>query len=212
MFSPDDLDKDECPFYSWTTIPFDDFFGPERYLQDAIDDLNSGNDRRHYNNAMRNAKSALHMRVDILCHSLGGESFFKKLRSFPRKMDFLESIGIVRPRIILKINKIRNEFEHEYKDITKEQAEDFVDIVMLFIEATKHLNFRFPTEISFHGIPNKCNDEILDRIQCNYSNGELIFYFQDSSNLFNKHYVEQSLSVEDKLYKDWVKYIITNNE
>lgn len=212
MFSPDDLDANECPIYSWSTIPFDDFVGPERYLQDAIDDLNSGNERRHYNNALRNAKSALHMRVDILCYSLSGESFFKKMRSFPRKMDFLESIGIVRPRIIDKINKIRNEFEHEYKDITKEQAEDFVDITMLFVEATKYLNFRFPSEISFLGIPNKINDETLDKIRCNFSKGEIIFYLQSSVGSLNKTYVEQSLSVEDALYKDWVRYIIINNE
>ena len=78
MLSPDDLDINEYPDYLWTMIPFKDFIGPERYLQDAIDDLKSGDERRHYNNALRNAKSALHMRVDILCYSFGGESFLRK--------------------------------------------------------------------------------------------------------------------------------------
>ncbi|HCT7767039.1 TPA: hypothetical protein OT831_005068, partial [Klebsiella pneumoniae] len=209
---PDDLDINEYPDYLWTMIPFKDFIGPERYLQDAIDDLKSGDERRHYNNALRNAKSALHMRVDILCYSFGGESFFKKMKSFPRKLDFLESIGIVRPRIIDKINKVRNEFEHEYKNITKEEAEDFVDIVMLFIEATKYLNFRFPSEIVFIGLNKEGNKEVIERIYCNFSNGEIILCFRDCGAKEKGIFIKHSIFVEDNLYREWLKYIIINNE
>ncbi|HFF8977273.1 TPA: hypothetical protein ACGE6V_004350, partial [Serratia marcescens] len=120
MLIPSELDEDVFPECSWTYIGYKDHLKPNKYLQDAIDDLNAGKERRNLNNAIRNAKAALHMRVDILCISFSGNVYFKKLKTFPRKMDFLESIGIVRPRIIDKINKLRNELEHEYRDATLE--------------------------------------------------------------------------------------------
>ena len=208
MLVPSELDEDVYPDCSWTHIGYKDYLKPNKYLQDAIDDLNAGNERRHLNNSIRNAKSALHMKVDILCISFGGFDFFKKLKSFPRKMDFLESIGIVRPRIIDKINKLRNEIEHEYRDATLEEAEDFIDIVLLFIEATKYLNSRFPSDSDFHGVVTS-KEEYLRKIACNWDNGELVFYLskKDSGYDYSNKYI---LKVGDEKYAQWVKYIIEN--
>ncbi|MGO3439414.1 MAG: hypothetical protein ACTINB_11615 [Serratia liquefaciens] len=206
MLIPSELGEDVYPDCSWTYIGYKDYLKPNGYLQDAIDDLNAGKERRNLNNAIRNAKSALHMKVDILCVSFSGSEYFKKLKSFPKKMDFLESIGIVRPRIIDKINKLRNEIEHEYRDATLEEAEDVIDIVLLFIEATKYLNSRFPSDSDFHGALTS-EKEYLRRIVCNWNDGELIFYFskKDSGLDYVNKYI---LKVGDERYAQWVKYII----
>ncbi|ENR1106570.1 hypothetical protein ACFGE2_004164 [Salmonella enterica subsp. enterica serovar Uganda] len=208
MLIPDDLDEGVYPDCYWSYIGQKDYLKPNIYLQDAIDDLNSGSERRNMNNAVRNAKSALHMRVDILCRAFcGGEYFQKNLRNFPKKMGFLEGIGIVRPRIIDKINKIRNEIEHEYRDATLEEAEDFIDIVLLFMEATRYLNSRFPCEADFHGLA--VSDGVyLRKIVCNWEGGELLFYYskQESHRLDNLQ--TYSMKVGDYRYVQWVKFIL----
>lgn len=208
MLIPDDLGEDIYPDCCWGYIGYEDYLKPNRYLQDAIDDLNSGSERRNLNNAVRNAKSALHMKVDILCLSFCGSEYFQKnLRNFPRKMDFLEGIGIVRPRIIDKINKIRNEIEHEYRDATLEEAENFIDIVLLFIEATKYLNSRFPCDADFHGLA--VSDEgYLRRVVSNWEKGELIFYYskQEPRRLDNME--TYSIKVGDDRYAQWVKFLL----
>lgn len=212
VFTPDNLHEDDFPEYLWSYIDYKDRDGPERYLQDAIDDLKSGSSRRHFNNALRNAKCALHMKVDILCQCFGGEKFFKTLKFFPRKLDFLEDIGIVRPRIIDKINKIRNEVEHEYRDATQEEAEDFIDIVMLFIEATKYLNTRFPIELEFGPLNKITTYGVLFKLECKFKNGELVFVFHDKDGFDLRNLKRHSVNVGDENYRAWVKYIIKNNE
>lgn len=211
---PDQLGDDAEFSYSWAYIGFGDYLlGPNRYLQDAIDDLNSGKDRRNCNNAIRNAKSALHMKVDFLCRAFGGDHYFKRvLRSFPKKMDFLGSIGIVRPRIIDKINNLRNKIEHEYQDATLEEAEDFIDIVLLFIEATKFLYSRFPSDVEFR--PMLFSEGYLRKIRCNFCCGELIFNFTDTGSYHYGHSQTycHTIKIGDVRYNKWVKYIIDNNE
>lgn len=212
MFLPDDLDIDVDLSYTWKFIDYDDYLGPDKYLQDAIDDLKSGQERRHYNNAIRNAKSALHMKVDILCKVFAGDKYFSKcLKYFPQKMDFLESIGIVRPRIIDRINKIRNKIEHEYIDATSTEAEDFIDIVLLFIEATRYLNSRFPSNIDLYTSVHIKN-LYLKRILCNFSLGELIFDVSESDCFDYNNIQKIIIRVGDKKYNEWVKYIVKNNE
>ncbi|UCQ21033.1 hypothetical protein [Edwardsiella piscicida] len=208
MFIPDNLDEDVYTDCGWRYIWHNDYLKPNIYLQDAIDDLSSGSERRNLNNAVRNAKSALHMRVDILCRSFCGDEYFQKnLRNFPQKMDFLEKIGIVRPRIIDKINKIRNEIEHEYRDATLEEAEDFIDIVLLFMEATRYLNTRFPCDADFHIL--EISDEIyLRKIECNWKNGELIFYYSKQKSLRLDNMETYSIKVGDYRYAQWVKFIL----
>lgn len=204
---PDDLDEEVYPGCCWGNIGQKDYLKPNAYLQDAIDDLNSGSERRNLNNAVRNAKSALHMRVDILCRAFCGDEYFQKnLRNFPTKMDFLEGIGIVRPRIIDKINKIRNEVEHEYRDATLEEAEDFIDIVLLFMEATRYLNSRFPYEADF-GLA--VSDEVyLSKVVCNWEGGELLFYYSKQEPRRLDNVETYSMKVGDYRYSQWVKFIL----
>ncbi|HEV7518281.1 MAG TPA: hypothetical protein VGR07_18440, partial [Thermoanaerobaculia bacterium] len=49
----------------------------------------------------------------------------------------LHDIAVVAPRVLFKINRHRNEMEHQYICPSHEDVADFVDVVALFIEATK---------------------------------------------------------------------------
>src|SRR5262245_40283381 len=52
----------------------------------------------------------------------------------------LKELGVIAPRILSKINRHRNELEHEYTCPDPDSVEDFVDVVALFLEATrKHI-------------------------------------------------------------------------
>lgn len=208
MFSPGELVEGVYLDCSWSYISHKDYLKPNAYLQDAIEDLKSGNERRNLNNSIRNAKSALHMRVDILCASFAGENYFKKnLKNFPSKMDFLEKIGIVRPRIMDKINKNRNEIEHDYRDASLEESEDFIDIVLLFMEATKCFNSRFPCDGVFQG-DNLSEEGYLRKVVCNWQTGELVFYFTYCGRYNLNNMNQHVLKVGDDKYPQWVKYII----
>jgi hypothetical protein len=50
----------------------------------------------------------------------------------------LQDLGVIAPRILSKLNQHRNELEHEYTCPDPETVEDFVDVVALFLEATRH--------------------------------------------------------------------------
>jgi hypothetical protein len=46
--------------------------------------------------------------------------------SFPQRLGFCRRCGVGSPRIIEKVNWLRNAVEHEYRVPSREKAEDFV--------------------------------------------------------------------------------------
>jgi len=56
----------------------------------------------------------------------------KEQWSFPRKIDVFKELGIAAPSILERINRKRNQFEHEYKMPTREEVDDAVDVTCLF--------------------------------------------------------------------------------
>lgn len=138
-------------------ISKDKFPTPNTYLQYAIadlhsdpqkssSDLHSDPTKRSIVNAVSNAKRALHMQVDLLSEALGIEHM-KRPKNFPLKIEFCGKCGIVGKRILKKLNKLRNTVEHNYYVPEREEAEDYVDIVELFINATNKLMYSFPTKV-----------------------------------------------------------------
>jgi hypothetical protein len=116
------------------------------YLDFASRDIQDGNTNRYNINALSNAKRALHLCVEDLAEALGAyQGECTPHAPFPRKLDFCRRCGIASPRIIEKINKMRNKVEHEYYVPTRDEVEDFVDIVTLFIHSTRRLISGFPT-------------------------------------------------------------------
>lgn len=88
-----------------------------------------------------NTKRAIDSQLDSLLIGFGLSERAKKWH-FPTKIDFLNSIGIISPRFLNKINKKRNLLEHEYKNPTEEEVEDALDVAVLFINYTNKFIIR----------------------------------------------------------------------
>jgi hypothetical protein len=133
----------EKPF---ETLKYDSEYSPFDYLEFAQQDIETDSEPRNIINAVGNAKRALHLQVDTICIGYGYKS---KSRDFPPKLDFLQDIGIVAPRILKRVNKIRNRIEHDYSSPTIDEANDFIDIVELFLYATLNFVRFFPDKTVF---------------------------------------------------------------
>ncbi len=121
---------------SWDTVKLPWDIRPSDYVQFAQEDA-EGSDKRSIVNALSNAKRALECQIDPLMLALGLESIAKKL-NIPKKLELLNDLKVIAPRVLRKVNKYRNEMEHAYTCPEHDSVLDFVDIVFLFVEATKH--------------------------------------------------------------------------
>ncbi len=87
-------------------------------------------------NSLSNSKRAIDCQLNKVLFCFG----LNKIKlDFPSKINTLQELGIIAPRILSKINKQRNLLEHEYKCPSREQAEEAVDIAMLFIGASNRI-------------------------------------------------------------------------
>lgn len=127
-------------------LEYDSEYSPFDYLEFAQKDIEAENEPRNIINAIGNAKRALHLQVDTICIGYGYKS---KSKDFPPKLDFLQEIGIVAPRVLKRLNKIRNRIEHDYYSPTTDEANDFLDIVELFLYATLNFVTFFPDKTIF---------------------------------------------------------------
>jgi len=128
------------------SLEFESEYLPFEYLEFARQDLETGEDTRNTINAVRNAKRALHLQVETICDGYGYKA---KSKDFPPKLIFLREIGVVAPKVIERLNKIRNRIEHDYYCPTLEEANDFIDVVELFLYATLNFVTVFPDESIF---------------------------------------------------------------
>ncbi|MCD4843133.1 MAG: hypothetical protein K8R25_01470, partial [Methanosarcinales archaeon] len=145
---PNDFGNIEFDSWSVRSIesPFD--LNAEDFLKFAEEDI-EGIEAKDRINALGNIKRAIENRVDLLHYAFG----FRNVREngdFPTKLERLNELNIVAPRILRKINKIRNLLEHQYKLPDKEEIEDAVDIGILFIEYSNKFIYKFMEE--FNGI------------------------------------------------------------
>ena len=112
---------------------------PEEFLNFAEEDI-AGNEKRHLVNALSNAKRAMECQADSLLYVYGLYRYAKKEKwSLPRKLECLQKMGVIAPRVLNKINRERNLLEHEYALPEAAKIADFVDIVALFIASTRPL-------------------------------------------------------------------------
>ena len=107
---------------------------PKEYLAFSEQDI-LGKDLRGAVNALSNAKRAIDCQVENITGAFG----LPKKRSFPERLEQIQTLGLVAPRIVRKIVKTRNLIEHRYAEISVSDAEDAVDIATLFVEATNKL-------------------------------------------------------------------------
>lgn len=108
---------------------------PKEFLKYAKADITLKSNRGIVN-ALSNTKRALHCQVDSLLYAFGYEEKSKK-KNFYEKLEILTGLDIVTPEFLRKINNMRNLLEHEYNIPSREDVEDALDFVALFIEYTQ---------------------------------------------------------------------------
>jgi hypothetical protein len=111
----------------------------EDFLRFAKQD-SEGKDLRSRANALGNIKRAIECRIDSLLYNYclhvksGKENW-----DFPRKIEVIQQLGIVAPKILRKINKKRNELEHRYVKPTQADVDDGLDVAELFLASTSEI-------------------------------------------------------------------------
>jgi hypothetical protein len=148
MITPKECMKLDLEGYTTTSImPAEEPY-PRTYFEFAVADLESEDTKRSCVNALSNAKRALHFQIDLIAQAFGiREVASPKKLSFPQKLQFCINCGVIGPRILRKLNRVRNAMEHEYYIPNKEETEDFVDVVELFLTATDRFIYQFPDYI-----------------------------------------------------------------
>lgn len=133
--------------YTWSCIKTRDKpISAEQYLKFAESDLFDGESERHLVNALTNAKRALHLRMEDVCLGFGFASFEGR-RSFPRMTEFISNVGVTAPRILNRLNQLRNQVEHEFIVPNRSEVETFVDVSSLFVASTQRWINRQPSDI-----------------------------------------------------------------
>ena len=184
---------------SYSTVPIPFPVSPQEYLAFAEADLKDPPPRGTVN-ALSNAKRSLDARVDsVLIAFCLLKTARAKHWSVPKKLDQISQLGVITPRVLTKLNRTRNLIEHEFHKPSPEQAEDFVDIVALFHEATR---------IYLHSVPNAA--EILDEatdiwcaIELQYETENVVLNRDEYVLKPGDAYFERAIKAYAKLLRNW---------
>ncbi|MCM3293525.1 hypothetical protein M3661_25810 [Paenibacillus sp. MER 180] len=135
-----------CRGHEELIIPFDVL--PSEYLSYSEYDIESGIEKRHrLINTLSNAKRSLDCQIDSLLIAFGLYGLAKKEKwNIPKKIEKLKELGIIAPRILNKINSVRNLVEHKFEVPNEEQVSDFLDVVALFNASTERYIYDFPRD------------------------------------------------------------------
>lgn len=174
--------------HSLIKCPFD--VTPMEYIQYAEEDSLELSAKGCIN-AFSNAKRAMDSQIDMLLIAFVLNNLAaKKNWNIPRKLEVLNKLGIVAPRILAKFNKFRNLVEHDFVKPEQEKVEDFIDVVLLFIESTKLylVDFLDDAEIEVEDKFDYWLGVVIDReseiVNISYSNTKI----ELKPN--NEHYIE----------------------
>ncbi|MDP2959986.1 MAG: hypothetical protein Q8N71_01060, partial [candidate division Zixibacteria bacterium] len=181
---------------------------PEEFLDFAKHDIEDFEDKgtQALVNALSNSKRAIDCQVDKIFHCVG---INPEGLNFPSKIEILQRIEMVAPRIIRKVIQKRNYLEHEYTCPEKEEIEDFIDIADLFIEASKRILDMFQEGFIVGDKKNMSDDE-GHFIHCIY------FYFDSDKKEFELRGYKEGAKIgsikitpKDKEYLDIMKLSIS---
>lgn len=110
------------------------FLDPRDFLKFAMEDSLAPDRERSRVNCLSNCKRAIDAQIDRLIRRLGFLPLARKQRwNIPKKLDFISQSGLLAPRILRNINRLRNRLEHEFAPPSRRQVEDALDVAMLFV-------------------------------------------------------------------------------
>jgi hypothetical protein len=196
---------------------------PRRYLEFADNDLKVEGDHGLIN-SLSNSKRAIDCQITNLLKVLG----FKATGNIHTRIKKLEEIDVLAPRILKKVNKIRNLLEHEFYLPTISEAEDAVDIATLFIEATDKVFISFMDSwwVARSGSQNDIhiirdgNKSIIDhdlQPENTFSDGLFIQFDKETKDFGLWGYIENcevfygEVKKSSDLHKELLKYAISND-
>jgi hypothetical protein len=192
---------------------------PTDYLRFANLDIEQDLEHQEIN-ALSNAKRAIDCQVDNIIFTFG----IKRKRTFPEKLAVVEELGLLAPRILKKVVKIRNLLEHEYYHPQKAEVEDAIDIASLFIEATARpfrsfMFIYFVAEKSSEQKPNLKQMSKKDWKRFGHTFTEsLTIEFSEENHCFNIDFVTKNRNVSEftvdsstSLYLPLVRYTLEHD-
>lgn len=135
---------------------------PSTYLDFARKDAENLVENRARINAVGNAKRAFHLQVEMLCDAFAWSSQKpKRNANFGVLLDYLNKCGVLSPNILRKLNSTRNKVEHDYLVPDEEQVKDYIDVVELFLMATRGFLVSFPGYLDYELLSDQDSDQEL---------------------------------------------------
>lgn len=194
---------DNVSVYMFENIETGFEISPSEFIKFADYDL-TAQYNHHLINCLSNTKRAIDSQLDSLLIGFGVSERSKNWH-FPEKVNFLNSIGVISPGILKKINRKRNFLEHEYIYPSKEEVEDALDVAKLFVAYTNKYLIRANTgfELSIEGEGDI--DINLDwenhKITCTYRTYDIYDKFKD-------FITEELVSADQKEYDEYFKFYL----
>jgi hypothetical protein len=172
---------------------------PRDFLNFAVEDSAALDEERNRVNCLGNSKRAIDSQVDRLVRRLGFLPLAKKERwNIPTKLKFISDSGLVAPRILRRLNKLRNRLEHEFAAPSKDQVEDALDVTTLFLSYAELV----PIPV--------LNWSLTDNSTVRYDYDEMVFHFfnenPDSSE--SKILPLFSLAYGEEGFQDFHKFLV----
>jgi len=139
---------------------------PRDFLKFAIDDSEGLDQKRNQVNCLGNCKRAIDAQVDRLIQRIGFLPLARKQSwKIPKKLAFISQSGVVAPRILRRLTRLRNRLEHEFAPPSRREVEDALDVAALFVSYAElvrvpSLNWTLPDKRS---------------VSCDYD--QMVFYF-----------------------------------
>jgi hypothetical protein len=205
MLTPDSINE-----YWWSLINEKDTLIPREYFNFAQQDRNDGTTDRHLVNSIANSKRAIHLRMENLYNGYGGAVIEGKPHNYNDLVGFLRKCGIISPRILDRINKIRNLIEHEYYVPSIDEVDTFLDITELFLGATDVLITNKPASILFNttlttGFYQKFKLKEM-RFVWDVGNIEFVLAIDDSPSCINR--TIEKIDFKNPIYFDCINFSI----
>lgn len=210
-FPPSLLSAEAVDQYTWSSMLFRDTPSAEDYLAFAKQDLLDGRQERHRVNSLSNVKRALHLRLEDLCFGFGATSL-RKPYGFPTLLQYVRNCGLVAPDILGRLNKLRNEVEHDYATPSTTEVETHIDVTELFLAATDRWKHRQPCEASYwQVITNEHGQFTVTALSFDWKNGIASVKYRTSAakSVFDTQAIDfRSPSPE---YFECVKFLLAND-
>lgn len=162
----------------------------------------------HLVNCLSNTKRAIESQLDCLLIGFGLSERAKKW-NFPTKINYLNSIGVVSPNILNKINKKRNLLEHEYKNPSTEEVEDALDIATLFTTYTNKYIFPAIVECTLLGREFNVPGVQAVTVKLDWRNYKIIIQGYDEDLIAGtSEPVSKEITSDQAEYDDYLKFYL----